>query len=115
MEYAFLRHYQRISVSVTGDGGGECEAQTYVTSFPTSDLVPSTEYKSKIVEAAVRHRFPSAYIEEIKNHPSKDTFDLDPGFSLLFPSRRRPLEKLLRGVYLAHDRVREVLSEKLRF
>lgn len=102
-------------MSVVTNDGTSIEAWAYKTPFSTPGLVPSTQYKALILKAAEKHDFPESYRQYIENTPNQSKFELDPGFSLALPSKRRPLERLLRRVYLAHDRIREILCDKLRF
>lgn len=115
MEYVFLNHYRKIEVEVVTKDGAREKAIVLRTGFPTEGLVPSSEYKKMILEAAKKHGFPEDYLRQIETVHSRDTFDLDPGFSLTIPRWRRPFEKLLRRPYLLHDRMTEILCEKLRF
>jgi gamma-glutamylcyclotransferase len=115
MEWAVMNQYRRVLLTVKTTEGKEVQAHTYQARYPREGLFPSDEYKKLIQESARQHGFPIAYIEEIQKVPSRDKFDLDPGFSFLVPNKRRYFEKLLRKPYLWHDKVREIVCEKLRF
>lgn len=115
MEWALLNQYRRVLVNVKLSDGQVLKAFCYRARYPRSGLMPSTQYKSMVLESARAHGFPKEYLSEIENQPSKDKFDLDPGFSLLMPHVRRPFERLLRKPYLWHDQIREIVCEKLRF
>lgn len=115
MEYVFLKHYRKIEVEVATRDGVRIKAVSLRTGVPMAGLVPSTEYKKKILSAAEQHGFPASYLSELQQVSSRDVFPLDHGFSLLFPARRRFFERALRPIYQVHDRVREHLCEFLRF
>lgn len=115
MEWAVMGQYLRVAGTVKTGDGKEYVAQFYQSHHPREGLVPSKGYRELILESARKHAFPAEYLAEIEKVGAKETFELDPGFSFLRPHRRRVLEKWLRGPYLWHDRVREYVSEKLRF
>lgn len=115
MEWAVLNQYRRIPIKAKTLNGEEIEAKTYQAKHAKEGLLPATGYKEAILRAARSHDFPPNYLEEIEQHPSRGNFALDPGFSLLAPSRRRLFENALRRVYLSHDKIREIVCDKLRF
>jgi len=115
MEWAVLNQYHRSSVRIQTLDGVTVNGYTYVARYPREGLVPSDAYKQQMVESARQHAFPDEYIRQIESSASRATFDLDPGFSLLFPPKRRFFEKQLKRLYVIHDKVRERMCEKLRF
>ena len=115
MEYAFLHHYKHLTVSVETKDRKKHSAIAYITGYPKEGLLPSTQYKKMILEAGSKHAFPEEYLKEIESITSQDSFELDPGFSLMIPSLRRPFERFLKKPYLLHDRLREIVCEKLTF
>jgi len=115
MEWAVLNQYRRVKVNVKAADGKEYEAFVYRARYPKEGLLPSTEYKNAILKSSRELKCPENYISEIADTLSHDTFELDPGFSLIMPSMRRPLEKFLRPIYLQHDQIRERICEWLRF
>ncbi len=115
IEYAFLRHYDRVKVDVKLAAGEIHSSFTYRTPLPTSGLMPSTSYKTAILRSSRSHNFPKAYIERIDQLVAKDTFELDPSYSITFPRWRRPLPGLFSPLYRIHDRMAEAVSNLLRF
>jgi gamma-glutamylcyclotransferase (GGCT)/AIG2-like uncharacterized protein YtfP len=115
MEYAIFHHYRRAPVTVKTSEGKDVKAFAYIAQYPVAGLAASTRYKSRIIAAANLHDFPASYRAEIERLPSRDTFDLDPGFRLSAPGRRRLLEQRLKRWYLKHDQIREIIANKIKF
>lgn len=111
MEWAVLNQYRRVKVRAKAADGKEYKAFAYRARYPRGGLAPSTEYKNAILKSSRELNFPEKYVSEIASVSSHDSFELDPGFSLMMPPIRRPLEKLLRPVYHQHDRIRERICE----
>ena len=115
MEWAVMNQYRRTLERVTTKEGKVVEAFVYKAKYPREGLFPSAVYKNLILKAAKEHGFPKEYLAQIEGVESRDSFALDPGFSFIRPNRRRLLERYLKKPYLWHDRLREILADKLRF
>ena len=115
MEWAVMNQYKRVLEQVATKGGKVVEAFVYKAKYPQKGLFPSTIYKNLILKAVREHGFPQEYLAQIEGVESKESFPLDPGFSFIRPDRRRVWERLLKKPYLLHDRLREILADRLRF
>lgn len=115
MEWANFGQYRRILLPVETREGKSVTAYVYQTRWPRSGLRPSRLYKEGIIRSALELGFPSSYIQDVQRHPHGEAFPLDPEFSFWHPTRPRLGAKVLRGLYLRHDRWREKLCDWLRF
>ncbi len=114
MEWCGFGAYERRKVRVKlKSGGKKIECWCYFVKEPKFDLYPSKIYLNNIIKASEDRGFPKEYIDGLKKHQFKESFEIDYGFSLLFYGKRRWLEKELRPIYKLHDQLREKLCNLL--
>ncbi len=114
MEWCGLGAYERKKVTVNLRNSGEVViCWCYFVKNPKFDLYPSKIYLNNIINASQELKFPKTYIDYLKEHKFKESFEIDYGFSLLFYGKRRWFENELRPIYKLHDQLREKLCNFL--
>ncbi len=113
LEWVPFSFYKKIKVNVLVDGKEYQNAIAYKACSPNQNLSPSSQYKNYILAKSKEFNFPDEYINKLDSIESKDHFELDPGFRLSNPAKRRIFEKQLQWVYLKHDLLREKFSRLL--
>lgn len=99
MESLPFGYYRREKLPVQLQDGKIISVEVYRACHPKEGLLPSTEYKNLILKAGTRLRFPSHYLEVLRQIPSRNHFEIDPGYSLLFAGRRKFAERMLYFLY----------------
>ncbi len=115
MEWAAFNQYRRIPVRAVLKDGTTLVAEAYQAKYPREGLTPSKIYLASIVKSCRTHQFPDDYRDRLEEIIPGEKFELDPTFSFLHPDKPRWGAKKLRHVYLAHDRFREWVCDRLRF
>jgi hypothetical protein len=113
LEWVPFGFYDRKKVSVLHQGTMLDGVDVYMAKYPKSGLAPSASYLKAILNHARFGAFSNEYIEEISSQKTLGSFELDPGFRLSNPGKRRIFEKSLRSIYLRHDQLREILARKI--
>ena len=112
LEWVPFGAYHREKIGILS-GSKSLKAWAYIADNPVQGLKAPKKYRDAIVRESKRLKFPQPYIDKVLSYEVSDTFELDPGFSLLIQRKRRLFEKQLESLYLCHDRIREKLAEKL--
>lgn len=114
LEWVPFQFHKRVEVTVSAlDGSASYTAWAYVSRHPRNDLKTSEGYRNLLVRSARELGLPGPYVEELEKLPVADSFDLDHGFRLSNPGKRRGLEHSLKPVYRLHDEWREKLCQLL--
>lgn len=110
LEWCGFGAYKRVKKEVEC-GSEKIEAWVYEVAKPDFDRMPSTLYLQNMIKAAKVGNFPKEFISFLENHPHKDSFEIDHGFSLLTYSSSRKLVKELKLIYVIHDKLRNKLCD----
>ena len=102
--------YERVLKTVMCNGE-IYRAWVYIVKYPDFNRVPSTLYLENMIKAAESRTFPSEYIDYLKGHESRDSFEIDHSFSLRTYSASRKYVEELKPLYVAHDKIRDKLCE----
>lgn len=114
LEWVPFGFHRRLKVTVSPLNGSESfQAWIYVAKHPRHGLKTSEGYRDLLVRSAKELALPAAYIEELSNLPVGESFELDHGFRLSNPGKRRWLENTLAPIYRMHDEWREKLCQRL--
>lgn len=112
LEWCGFGAYERKKVNVEIMETGEIvDAWCYFVKYPKDGLFPSKLYISNMIKTAKERNFPDTYIKFLENQESKERFEIDHGFSLLFYGKRRFFEKKLKPFYKFHDRIQEKICD----
>jgi len=115
MEWAAFNQYRRIPVEAILQDGTRLVVEAYQARYPREGLAPSQLYLTNIVKSSVLHGFPDDYRARLEKVVPGEKFELDPSFSFLHPPKPRWGARKFRRLYLAHDRFREWVCDRLRF
>lgn len=113
LEWVYFSFYKRIKVDLIFNDQIVKSVWAYQAMFPEKDRVPSCEYLQFIISKSRENSFPSDYIEVLQSFNCANEFELDCGFRLSNPSRRRFFENRFKSLYLFHDVLREKLAKML--
>lgn len=108
LEWCGFGAYERVLKEVEFNGEA-FKAWVYIVKYPDFNRIPATLYLENMIKAAESKKFPKKYIEYLKNHESKDSFEIDHGFSLRTYKHSRKFVAQLKPVYEFHDKVRDKL------
>ena len=110
LEWVPFKFYRRELVEVVNNDGITLKAWTYKAINPKFNLFPPEQYLNLIISKSIEEDFPKDYIDYLRTIKPKNNFELDFGFRLSNPSKRRWFEKELISIYRYHDVFREKLS-----
>lgn len=111
LEWVPFKFYERKTVTVTCEDKTYANVQAYFTCSPKEGLVPSEGYLNYIISNGISEGLPQVYLDELKKTETKTEFEIDPGFCLSNPGKRRWKEESLRRFYQEHDKLREKLTK----
>lgn len=112
MEWVPFKFHRRVHGTVRTQDD-DVKVFYYVSCNPKAGLKTSVAYRDLLVSGAERFAFPNDYIEHLKMLPVAEKFEIDHGFCLSNPSRRRWREHDLKALYRVHDLARERLCRVL--
>ena len=110
LEWCGYGAYERKKVTVKTDTE-EIEAWCYFVKYPDENLVPSNMYLGNMIKASEERVFPESYISYLKSHNSREKFEINYNFSLLFYGQKRLFFNQLKPLYIIHDKLREKLCD----
>jgi len=114
LEWVPFRFHRRVKVTAkTLDGSVSAIAWAYVAKNPKIGLRTSLGYRDLLIQSAKKVSLPEQYQAELATLPIGDTFEIDHGFRLSNPAKRRWFENHLISIYRIHDGWREKLCQRL--
>ena len=113
LEWAGFGAYERKQIEVELENGDKINAWCYFVKSPRYHLLPSKQYLQKVIESAQKRSFPRSYIDYLKAHSFKESFEIDHTFSLLFYGKKRRFYHILKPLYRIHDQWREKICRWL--
>ena len=108
LEWCGFGAYKRVKKKVVFEND-LIEAWVYIVNKPDEDRYPSKIYLNNMIKAAEDNNFSKEYIDKLKLQKCKESFEIDPLFSLRTYSRSRINIQLLIPIYRIHDKLREYL------
>jgi gamma-glutamylcyclotransferase (GGCT)/AIG2-like uncharacterized protein YtfP len=111
LEWVPFNFYKREKVEISNNNGETFQAWVYKVINPDFSLIPPKGYLELIINKSSEANFPKNYIDHLKLFDSEETFELDHGFRLSNPKKRRLFEKKFKNIYKIHDELREKLSD----